>query len=101
MMTIRFFLDSDESLLLTSLIDVPSNPFNLNDEIDIHIEDVKDVELGSFRDDLQLKIRDDNESLTKKFNAKKIKLRRQTKNMTFSTLSVPKITIQYFCQLIN
>jgi len=100
-MNIHFYLDDNEETPITSMYDVPSNPFKVGDEIHLDVEELYPVDYGQFKEAYRIKMIDDNKELETKFNRKKIKIVREGKSLRFKVIKEARLTIEYHCVYIN
>lgn len=74
-MNIHFYLDNEEETQITAFYDLASNPFKVDDELFLNVEEIYPVELDNFNTDQQrIRLQKDNNELEKKFRNKKVKI---------------------------
>lgn len=100
-MNIHFYLNNEEETPITSLYDLESNPFELNDIIHLDVEELYPIEYNKYKEDFRNKMIKDNEELEKTFRRKKVKLVKEGKYMKFKIIDKTKLTIEYHCDLID
>lgn len=100
-MDIHFYLNNEGETPITSLYDLESNPFALNDIIHLDVEELYPAEYNKYKADFRDKIIEDNEELKKNFRLKKVKLVKEGKYMRFKIIDKTKLTIEYHCDLID
>lgn len=100
-MNIHFYLNNEEETPITSLYDLESNPFALNDVIHLDVEELYPVNYNKYKEDFRNKMINDNEELEKTFKRKKVKLVKEGKYMKFKIIDKTKLTIEYYCDLID
>jgi hypothetical protein len=100
-MRIQLFLNNEEEYHITTFYDMNSNPFKLNDIINLKIEDIYPVEYEKFNKEFKEKILNNNKELFKKFNLKKIKLVKEEKYLEFKDIGENNLIIEYHCEIID
>ena len=100
-MTIHFYLNNEVETAITSLYDMQSNPFNLNDVVNLNVEELYPADYNKFKQDYQLKMIADNKELETTFKRKKVKLVREGKWMEFKIANSPRLTIEYHCEFVD
>lgn len=100
-MNIHFYLNNEEETPITSLYDLESNPFTLNDIINLDVEELYPVDYNKYKEDFRNKMIKDNEELEKTFRLKKVKLVKEGKYMKFKIIDKTRLTIEYHCDLID
>lgn len=90
-------MEDEDETQITSFYELVSNPFKVGDEILLDVENLYPVEYNKFEPEVQANLRKKNSELETKFKRKKVKLVREGKYVKFTTLSEPKITIEYHC----
>lgn len=100
-MNIHFYLNNEEETPITSLYDLKSNPFALNDIIHLDVEELYPVDYNKYKEDFRNKMIKDNEELEKTFRRKKVKLVKEGKYMKFKIIDKTRLTIEYHCDLID
>lgn len=105
-MNIHFYLKSDKGgseTIITSFYDIQSNPFNLNDIVDLSVESLSRTQIEQtegakgVKDNLVNKNSED----SKNFNNKSIRIIEENKYLKIKTLSESTIEIEYHCELIE
>lgn len=101
-MNIHFYLNNEDETPITSLYDVASNPFSVNDIVSLNVEDLYPVEYNKFNNkNAQIKFIENNNKLMELFRHKKIKLINEGKYMKFKSLGVTNLVIEYHCEFIE
>jgi|TARA_B110000908_G_C9797211_1_gene247012 hypothetical protein len=100
-MNIHFYLNNEEETPITSLYDLESNPFALNDIIHLDVEELYPVDYNKYKEDFRNKMIKSNEELEKTFRRKKVKLVKEGKYMKFKIIDTTRLTIEYHCDLID
>lgn len=100
-MNIHFYLNNEEETPITSLYDLDSNPFKLDDIIHLDVEELYPVDYNKYKEDFKLKMIKDNEELEKTFRRKKVKLVKEGKYMKFKIIDKTRLTIEYHCDLVD
>ena len=100
-MNIHFYLNNEEETPITSLYDLESNPFALNDVIHLDVEELYPVDYMKYKEDFRNKMIKDNEELEKTFRRKKVKLVKEGKYIKFKIIDKTRLTIEYHCDLID
>jgi len=100
-MNIHFYLNNIKETPITSLYDLESNPFTLNDIVHLDVEELYPVDYNKYKEDFRNKMIKDNEELKKTFRRKKVKLVKEGKYMKFKITTETKLTIEYHCELID
>ena len=100
-MNIHFYLNNEEETPITSLYDLESNPFTLNDIINLDVEELYPVDYNKYKEDFRNKMIKDNKELEKTFRLKKVKLVKEGKYMKFKIIDKTRLTIEYHCDLID
>lgn len=100
-MDIHFYLNNEEETPITSLYDLESNPFALNDVIYLQVEELYPVDYNKYKEDFRNKIIKDNKELEKIFKRKKVKLVKEGKYMNFKIIDKTRLTIEYHCDFID
>ena len=100
-MNIHFYLNNEEETPITSLYDLESNPFKLDDIIHLDVEELYPVDYNKYKENFRNKMIKDNEELEKTFRRKKVKLVKEGKYMKFKIIDKTRLTIEYHCDLID
>ena len=95
-MTIQFYLDNEEETEITSFYDLQSNPFKLNDEICLSVDQIYSKEYNKYKKETARKFMEDNDKSRQCFHCKKIKLIRERKYLRFN-IDKSHLTIEYHC----
>ena len=72
-MNIHFYLNNAEATPITSLYDLESNPFVINDIIHLDVEELYPMDYDKYKEDFRNKMIKDNKELEKTFRRKKVK----------------------------
>jgi len=100
-MNIHFYLNNEKETPITSLYDLESNPFKLDDIIHLDVEELYPVDYNKYKENFRNKMIKDNEELEKTFRRKKVKLVKEGKYMKFKIIDKTRLTIEYHCDLID
>ena len=100
-MNIHFYLNNEQETPITSLYDLESNPFAINDIISLDIEQLFPSNYNRYTKSFQQTIIRDNEELCKTFKTKSVKIVREGKSMRFNSINETKLTIEYHCEFVN
>lgn len=100
-MNIHFYLNNEEETAITSFYDMASNPFALNDVVNLNVEELYPADYSKSKEDFQLKMINDNKELESLFKRKQIKLIREGKWVEFKVTNSPRITIEYHCEFVG
>lgn len=96
-MNIHFYLDNEEGTKITSMYDLPSNPFKIGDEIYLDVEELYPIDYNKYKHEVKVQMINDNVELDKLFNRKKVKIVREGKFVNFNIVKEAKLTIEYYC----
>jgi hypothetical protein len=100
-MNIHFYLNNEEETPITSLHDLVSNPFSLNDIINLDVEELYPADYIKYKEDFRRKMVEDSEEFKKTFKRKSVKLVKEGKFMNMKIMSESKLIIEYHCELVD
>ena len=100
-MNIHFYLNNEEETPITSLYDLESNPFTLDDVIHLDVEELYPMDYNKYKEDFRNKMIENNKELEKTFRRKKVKIVKEGKYMQFKIIDKTRLTIEYHCDLID
>lgn len=100
-MTIHFYLNTEEETPITSFYDMVSNPFAVNDIVNLNVEELYFPDYSKFKEDYQLKMINDNKEIENLFNRKQVKLVREGKYVEFKITNSTRLTIEYHCEFVG
>jgi len=100
-MNIHFYLNNGEETPITSLYDLTSNPFSLNDIIRLDVEELYPADYSKYKEDFRRKMIEDSKEFKKTFKRKSVKLVKEAKYMNMKIMSESKLMIEYHCELVD
>ena len=100
-MTIHFYLNTKEETPITSFYDMVSNPFAVNDVVNLNVEELYPADYSKFEEDFKLKMINDNKELENLFKRKQVKLVREGKWVDFKVANSSRLTIEYHCEFVG
>lgn len=97
-MNINLYLDNEENTPITSFYDIASDPFNIEDEIYLDVNDLYPVEYNKYKDSVRDNLIENNNKLSLNFNRTKVRILRVEKYLNFNILKSGDLTIDYYCE---
>jgi hypothetical protein len=99
-MTIEFYLNNEEETPITSFYGMVSNPFSLNDVINLSVEDLFPRDYEKYPESKITGLLKDNNEQRKLFNNKKVKLVKERKYVNYTIITETKLIIEYHCEFV-
>lgn len=102
-MNIKLHLDNSEETLIASFYDMTSNPFSLNDVVNLNIEEIypKELEKYNYSDKMKSDVIERNETLHTLLHTKSVKLTKEGKYVTTNVIGETKLNIEYHCEIVE
>ena len=97
-MNIHLYLEDDTEIV--SFYDMTSNPFKLGDVLHLDVDDMFPKDLEKYPAHLHNSLKEKHQTLYNTFRLKRVEIIREWKGIRI-TFNEPKITIEYYCKLIN
>jgi len=99
-MKISFYLLDDDTEI-TSFTGLTSNPFNLNDVVNLSVKPLRNDEYEGANKDFIQNVIYNNHNAKEAFNLKEIRLLTEKKYIKFNVLSEPELYVEYHCQIVK
>ena len=78
-----------------------SNPFNVGDIVNMNVEELYPVDYNQYKDEMKIKMIEDNKELEKLFRRTKVKIVREGKWIEFKVAKDPKLVIEFHCEFVS
>lgn len=98
-MNIHFYLNNDEETVITSMYDLSSNPFNLNDIIYLDVSELHLTTSGN--KNYMENVQKNQKELKDIFSRRKVRLCKEGKYMKFNIMDKTKLVIEYHCEFVD
>jgi hypothetical protein len=99
-MTIHFYLNDDNETEITSMYNLPSNPFKIGDELLLDVEELYPVHYNKFKEKVRENMIRNSKDLENKFHRKRVRIVKEYKFLRFRLIEEAKLNIEYHCELI-
>jgi S-adenosylmethionine synthetase len=100
-MHIHFYLNNEEETQITSFYDMTSNPFSVGDIVNLNVEELYSIDYNKFKEEIRVKMIEDNKELEKLFKRKKVKIVREGKWVEFKVANAPRLVIEFHCEFVS
>jgi len=100
-MNIHFYLNTEEETEIVTFYDLESNPFKIGDEVNLSVDEFYPIDYNKHKKEFVQELIEDNNQLQAMFNRKKIKIMSEGKYASFNTAQEAKLTIEYYCDLVE
>jgi hypothetical protein len=100
-MHIHLYLNNEEETQITSFYDMTSIPFCVGDIVNLNVEELYPDDYKQYKDEMRVKMIEDNKELEKLFRRTKVKIVREGKWVEFKVANAPKLVIEFHCEFVS
>lgn len=100
-MVINFYLNNEKKTLITSFLDLKTNPFSIGDVINLNVRSLTECDLKPYKEKTKKDLIEGSKELENLFKMKEVKIVREEKYMDLKFLSDTKLSINYYCDILS